>query len=97
MLSSWGEQAWDMGCISQLRLACPNTVFDRISSKIGTPAERTKDVCHYVNLEGFLQYFEKTFSCLMNCAVGQQTNYSEEQGKVIQKMIWLFSKDSNSL
>lgn len=97
MLSSWGEQAWDMGCISQLRLACPNTVFDRISSKIGTLAERTKDVCHYVNLEGFLQYFEKTFSGLMNCAVGQQTNYSEEQGKVIQKMIWLFSKDSNSL
>lgn len=78
-----------MGYISQLKLACPHTVFDRISSKIGTPIESMKDVCHYVNLEGFLQCFEKTFSGLMNCAVGQQTNYSEDQGKVIQKMIWL--------
>lgn len=48
-----------------------------------------KYVCHYVNLEGFLQCFEKTFSGLMNCAAGQQTNYSEDWGKVIQKIIWL--------
>lgn len=86
-----------MGYISQLRVACSNTASDRMNSKIGTPAGSTKDVYHYVNLEGFLKCFEKTFLgfdefCrIQNSAnfAGQQTNYSEDQGKVIQKMIWL--------
>lgn len=57
-----------MGYISQLRVACSNTASDRMNSKIGTPAGSTKDVYHYVNLEGFLKCFEKTFSGLMNSA-----------------------------
>lgn len=66
-LSSWGEQAWDTVCVSELRLVCLNTVFlfHRVSSETGIFAESRKGVCRYANLEGILQCFEKTFLGLM--------------------------------